>query len=165
MSYKNPSNKPLNLNLLMNNNDLPPNQNFMVDYNMTANINDLAQNPIGNNNHVSSNPLNFTKLEPNPLNVNNNVDPVSFNACNEGIANGFGAMFFNLREPGFTRTNDPVKKDSNNHVAILIVNIILYAGIGVAIAGIFLNFLSIGGVIGMIVGAYVFYLIICCCAS
>ena len=39
-----------------------------------------------------------------------NPDNKVFTICNQGVANGFGDMFFNIRDPTFAQKNDPVKQ-------------------------------------------------------
>ncbi len=56
-------------------------------------------------------------IQPQNINMANNnavyppPDPNQdyFAACNQGISNGFGAMFFNMRDPTFRQTNVPIK--------------------------------------------------------
>jgi hypothetical protein len=68
-------------------------------------------------------------LAPNPMNTENvnNFDPDAFAQCNQGIANGFGPMFFNLRDPTFIKTNAPTEQRPSYHVPVLIANLAFYA--------------------------------------
>jgi hypothetical protein len=91
-------------------------------------------------------------------------NPNTFAACNQGIANGFGAMFFNVRDPSFTQQNIPVKQNSSLHLPVVIFNVIFMACLIVGLIGLG-AFLDIGAMIGMIVGSYLVYLIIGCCCS
>lgn len=81
----------------------------------------------------------------------------AFNACNEGIANGFGAMFFNIRDPSFKQTNQPIKQEPSLHVALLVGSIIFFACIIIAGIG-YKTFLKMNGAIGILVSSYVVYL-------
>lgn len=85
-------------------------------------------------------------------------------ACNEGIANGFGAMFFNIRDPSFRQTNQPVKQDASLHIALAIMTVILIIGFVVGAVG-FNSFLTVGGSIGIFAAGYVLYLIFGLCCS
>jgi hypothetical protein len=73
-------------------------------------------------------------------------------------------MFFNIRDPTFTQKNVPVRQDSSFHVAVIVVSFIMLAGIIVAAVG-FMNFLDIGGTIGIILGTYFLYVIFAICCS
>ena len=84
--------------------------------------------------------------------------------CNEGIANGFGAMFFNIRDPSFRQTNQPVKQNASLHIVLGVMTGILIAGFVIGGVG-FNKFLSMGGSVGIILGSYVLYLILGLCCS
>lgn len=45
------------------------------------------------------------------------------------IGDAFGPFFFNLRDPSFTKTNDPINKDSEWYISALICSIIFFAGL------------------------------------
>lgn len=92
------------------------------------------------------------------------MNPNAFMACNEGIANGFGAMFFNIRDPGFTQKNVPIKQEASYHISVIVVSFILIGGIIVGAVG-FMNFLDIGGTIGIILGTYFLYVMFAICCS
>ena len=83
----------------------------------------------------------------------------NFAACNEGIANGFGAMFFNVRDPAFTQTNQPVKQEPSLHVALLVGSVLFFACIIIAGAG-YKRFLPMDGTIALLGVSYVLYLIL-----
>lgn len=72
-------------------------------------------------------------------------------------------MFFNMRDPTFTKTNQPFKQEPSNHKAVIIGNILFLIGLGAGIA------LTISkkqtGFIGLIIGTYVLYLILSFCRS
>ncbi len=61
------------------------------------------------------------------------LDP--FMACNQGIANGFGAMFYNMRDPTVQKSNLPVKAPSSMHIPVLIFTLLFIAGIAVGVIG------------------------------
>ena len=86
----------------------------------------------------------------------------NFAACNEGIANGFGAMFFNIRDPAFTQTNHPAKRDASKHIPLAAGTVILIAGVAVGVAGVH-SFLTVAGSVILIVISYIIYLA-CGCA-
>jgi hypothetical protein len=73
-------------------------------------------------------------------------------------------MFFNIRDPSFTQTNQPVKQDPSLHLVLVVVTVILIVLFAVAAAG-FNKFISKGGCIAMFVVSYVFYLILGLCCS
>mgnify|MGYP000202124024 CR=1 FL=1 len=83
---------------------------------------------------------------------------------NNQLANGFGAMFFNMNDPTVAQTNVPVKQDSSMHTATIIGTIIMIAGIVVGAVGFgkFLVAYSTGLVIGI---PYLCYLIAAICIS
>jgi hypothetical protein len=60
------------------------------------------------NNQSPPNGATQTHMMENPMIMQ--LNPNTFAACNEGLANGFGAMFFNIRDPTFKQTNDPIKQ-------------------------------------------------------
>lgn len=97
-------------------------------------------------------------MTPAPLNAN------AFMACNQGVANGFGAMFFNIRDPSFTQTNQPIKQEPSLHIVLAVVTVILVVCFAVAAAG-FNKFISSGGCIALFVVSYVLYLILGLCCS
>ncbi len=92
------------------------------------------------------------------------MDPNIFMACNQGISNGFGDMFFNIRDPNFTQKNVPVKQQSSYHMAAIVVSFVLIGGIIVAAVG-FMNFLDLGGTIALIAGTYFLYAFFAICCS
>lgn len=96
--------------------------------------------------------------------IENSSNRNAFINCNQGIANGFGAMFFNLRDPNFKQTNQPIKKNSSMHIVILISTIIYVACLIVGVVGLD-TFLPLGATIGMIVGPYCLYLLLSICCS
>ena len=53
---------------------------------------------------MQPNPFNQPQMQPNPFNQPN-TNYGAFAACNQGLSNGFGAMFFNIRDPNFTQKN------------------------------------------------------------
>lgn len=95
-----------------------------------------------------------------------NVDANHFQACNDGLAQGFGAMFFNMRDPNSGKTNQPIKVGSSWHVTLIIVSLLFFAGIIVGAVGYSTFFqYSIGGVIGVILGTFALYVILAICCS
>ena len=62
--------------------------------------NQQQPNPFNQQQH---NP--FNQQQPNPFNQPVPNDYGAFAACNQGLSNGFGAMFFNIRDPNFTQKN------------------------------------------------------------
>lgn len=58
------------------------------------------------------------------------------------ISDAFGPFFFNLRDPSFTKTNDPIHKDSEWYIAALICSIIFFAGLIIGVIG-FNKFLNL----------------------
>lgn len=58
-----------------------------------------------------------------------------FAACNQGVANGFGAAFFNIRDPNFNQTNTPVKQPSSLHLPVVVFNMIFLACLAVGLVG------------------------------
>jgi hypothetical protein len=72
-------------------------------------------------------------------------------------------MFFNIRDPSFKQTNQPVKKDASLHIVLAVMTGILIIGFVVAAVG-FKTFLSLGGSAGLFAASYVLYLLfgICC---
>lgn len=112
-------------------------------------------------------PQYYQQPVPNPIQVyppQPQNDANAFAACNEGLANGFGAMFFNVRDPNFTQTNVPIKQSPSMHVPVVVFNLIFLVCLAIGIAGMN-NFLDVGGMIGMIIGSYVVYAIVSCCCS
>jgi hypothetical protein len=87
-----------------------------------------------------------------------------FAACNQGVANGFGAMFFNIRDPNFNQTNTPIKQSSSLHLPVVVFNLIFLACLAVGLVGLN-HFLDLGAMIGMIAGSYLVYLIVGICCS
>jgi hypothetical protein len=92
-----------------------------------------------------------------PLSIN------AFHACNEGIANGFGAMFFNIRDPAFLKTNQPVKQDASLHILLAVMTGIMIICFAIAAAGI--NKYPRAGTIVLFVVPYVLYLLLGICCS
>ena len=47
-------------------------------------------------------------------------------------------MYFNVRDPNFNKTNVPIRKESSNHYAVMITNIIFWGGLigGILLASI-----------------------------
>lgn len=84
--------------------------------------------------------------------------------CNEGIGNGFGNMFFNIRDPNFGKTNEPVKMPSEWYISTIVVTIIFGVCLIIGILGM-TSFIGLGGAIGMIAGSYIIYLIFAICCS
>lgn len=68
-------------------------------------------------------------------------------------------MFFNIRDPSFKQTNQPVKVEPSLHVALLVGSIIFFACIIIAGAG-YKKFLPVSATIAMIVVSYVLYLVL-----
>jgi len=65
----------------------------------------------------------------NHINNNRIAIKTPFNNCYNGKNNGFGPMFYNLRDTNFTKTNDPLKRECYFPTCVVIMNIILYIGI------------------------------------
>jgi len=98
----------------------------------------MVNNPY--NQGLAPNPLNINQnLAPNPLNSDQNLNQFSFNLCNEGIANGFGPMFFNLRDPTFVQKNDPIKQDPSCHPCVGVFNFIFLICLVVGIVLLIIN--------------------------
>ena len=80
------------------------------------------------------------------------------------MANGFGPMYFNLRDPSFTQQNVPVKLENETHTGIIIVTVIFLGGLIGGIIMITTDVNLIGGAIGLIVVPYIIYLcVVGCC--
>ena len=92
------------------------------------------------------------------------IDPQIFKTCHQGIADGFGEMFFNLRDPTFTQKNVPVRQEASYPISISVVSFILFGAVILGAVG-FNNFLDIGGTIAIILVAYFFYIIFAFCCS
>lgn len=73
-------------------------------------------------------------------------------------------MFFNMRDPAFSKTNVPVKQSSSMHLAVVIFNAIFLGCLVLALVGLG-DFLSVGATVGIIIGSYLLYLIIGYCCS
>ena len=117
-------------------------------------------NPMNNPGGLAPNPMNnMNGLAPNPMN-----DANAFALCNQGVANGFGPMFFNIRDPTFTQQNVPVKQPSSLHLPVVIFGIIFYGGLITGTLSIN-RFLEIAVSIIIIVIPYLVYLIVACCCS
>jgi hypothetical protein len=99
-------------------------------------------------------------MAPNPMKVN------AFATCNGGIANGFGEMFYNMRDPTFqsTHSNVPQKQPASLHLCIVVFNCIFYALLALGIIGLN-SFLDRTPAIIMIVVSYCFYLVVTCCCN
>ena len=72
-----------------------------------TNIELTAQNPQyypSKSTPYQPNHMNQPQMQPNPFNQPN-TNYGAFAACNQGLSNGFGAMFFNIRDPNFTQKN------------------------------------------------------------
>lgn len=82
--------------------------------------------------------------DPNGANAPS-LDPNVFAACNQGVANGFGAMYFNIRDPTHTQKNVPVKQSPSMHLPVIIFNLIFFALLAVAVAG-YNKFLEVGAI-------------------
>lgn len=102
-----------------------------------------------------------------PLPVAPSTDPSQnyFMNINQGIGNGFGPMFFNLRDPVAAKTNDPIKQPTSWHVPIIVVSVIFLGCLVVGIVGQSAGFLDVGGMVPMIVVSYLLYLGIAICCS
>ena len=88
----------------------------------------------------------------------------AFANCNQGLANGFGPMFFNVRDPSFNKKNTPVKQTASLHLCVIIPNLLFIGAVVTGVIGID-NFFSLGAAIGIMVGLYLLYLIFGCCCS
>lgn len=89
-----------------------------------------------------------------------------FAACNEGIAAGFGPMFFNMRDPNLGKTNHPVKQDPSLHAAVVVGSAILFAGIIVAVVGYYSLFhAQTLPIVLLIVLPYLLYVVLSICCS
>ena len=73
-------------------------------------------------------------------------------------------MFFNIRDPTFRQTNQPIKQNASLHIVLAIVTGIFIACLAVGAAG-YKRFLSLGGCIGIIIASYVLYVILGICCS
>ena len=69
-----------------------------------------------------------------------------------------------MRDPNFRQTNQPVKKEASLHVALAIATALFIAGLAIGGAG-YKNYLEVGGVIGVMVGCWFFYVLIALCYS
>jgi hypothetical protein len=67
-------------------------------------------------------------------------------------------MFFNLRDPSFKQTNQPIKQETSLHFPLIFGSIALLGGIIVAAAG-YKTFLPLSGTVCLIVIPYIIYLI------
>jgi hypothetical protein len=87
------------------------------------------------NDQISNNGIqNFSQQNMNGMPQNQPImDP--FMACNQGIANGFGAMFYNMRDQTIQKSNLPVKAESSMHIPILALTLLYIAGVIVGIIG------------------------------
>ena len=71
-------------------------------------------------------------MQNNPLNSDQTLQNNPFNTCNEGISNGFGPMFFNIRDPSFNKTNIPVPQETSKHPLVICGTLFFYGGLIVA---------------------------------
>jgi len=74
-------------------------------------------------------------------------------------------MFFNIRDPTFTKTNAPVKTESEVHVASIVMTGILGFGVIVFMVLILVRALPIAAGLGIIGALYVLYVILVICLS
>ena len=120
----------------------------------------MQQNPYNQPQQFSPNPHNQPPppMAPNPYNTG------AFGQINQGVANGFGPMFFNVRDPNFTQRNDPIKQPPSWHIPVVVGNILLIGWLVTAIIG-FETFLGAGVAFGVLGGIYVIYLCLVCCTS
>jgi hypothetical protein len=95
---------------------------------------------------------------------NTGVSTDAFNTCNQGIANGFGAMFFNMRDTTVQRSNVPVRQSTSKHAPVALTTLLFIGGIIVAIIG-FNSFLTVGSFLALIFGSYFLYFLISVCCS
>jgi len=72
-------------------------------------------------------------------------------------------MFFNMRDPTFTKTNMPLKQESSIHLPVVIGNILFFIGTGAGIA--LMMIMKVVGFIGIIIGTYLIYICLSCCCS
>ena len=73
-------------------------------------------------------------------------------------------MFYNMRDPNQQKSNIPVKVGASFHFAVFVASLILAGGIIVGALG-FNAFLTLGGVVGVMVGGFLIYLILSICCS
>lgn len=103
-------------------------------------------------------PNNYVDYNQHP--TANSLQPEAVATLNNAIAQGFGPMFFNIRDPLFGKSNTPVKLKPSFHVPIIIGTLLMLIGLGIAVVG-WKTFMPTNGSIYLIVGSYVVYL----CAS
>ena len=69
-----------------------------------------------------------------------------------------------MRDPNFTKKNEPVKQPSSLHLPVVIFNGILLIWVILVIVG-YNKFLSAGLAFGLLGGLYVLYFCFSCCCS